>query len=409
MGEIRDINKILDSLPWLCIESIGKNASLAVVFEKNDQLQIKTENIESRAEHTDSLVPFVEKISETSVGKLQKIRKFVLINGPGSFTGLRVANSMIHGLAFGLGGKVVSVSLFELFAFAWLIKKNRSKSIKSDSLHLNIVLNSRLGEYFCGLVKCEQTDKHKTGKFFPWWIDLKEPPTVKTSDEVSSWKSREHTIFCPKLTDFCWSGAFDYLNLNVNKVSFSVIAVLYQLMVTKKWHEPGEVFPLYVKNKVAQSSLERRFEPPLHIRGLSIRDISLLKQIEDQAYEFGWSEGNFLDALNEDYVAKALINNSVMVGYYFWQKVLNECHLLNFTIASERQRKGLGNWMLSQLIESVKTRSIEAIYLEVRPSNDTAISLYAKFGFSIIGRRKNYYPEKEGREDALVMKRRILN
>tara|TARA_Y100000589_G_scaffold290399_1_gene293082 strand:- start:492 stop:689 length:198 start_codon:yes stop_codon:yes gene_type:complete len=65
--------------------------------------------------------------------------------------------------------------------------------------------------------------------------------------------------------------------------------------------------------------------------------------------------------------------------------------------------------MLSQLIESVKTRSIEAIYLEVRPSNDTAISLYAKFGFSIIGRRKNYYPEKEGREDALVMKRRILN
>ena len=76
MGEIRDINKILDSLPWLCIESIGKNASLAVVFEKNDQLQIKTENIESRAEHTDSLVPFVEKISETSVGKLQKIRKF---------------------------------------------------------------------------------------------------------------------------------------------------------------------------------------------------------------------------------------------------------------------------------------------------------------------------------------------
>ena len=166
----------------------------------------------------------------------------------------------------------------------------------------------------------------------------------------------------------------------------------------RNWRNPQEIYPLYVKNKVALSSVERKFDPPLSLRDLSERDVPLLIQIEENAYDFGWSKGNFVDALNENYIAKALINNSVMVGYYFWQKVLDECHLLNFTIASERQRRGLGNWMLSQLLVSLRTKRITAIYLEVRPSNDTAISLYSKFGFSIIGRRKNYYPGKESRK-----------
>ena len=96
------------------------------------------------------------------------------------------------------------------------------------------------------------------------------------------------------------------------------------------------------------------------------RDV-LLKQIEEQAYEFGWSERNFVDALNENYIAKALINYSVVVGYYFWQKVLDECHLLNFTIASERQRRPK-QWILSQLLVSLRTKGITAIYLEVRPA-----------------------------------------
>ena len=63
--------------------------------------------------------------------------------------------------------------------------------------------------------------------------------------------------------------------------------------------------------------------------------------------------------------------------------------------------------MLSQLLVSLRAKSITAIYLEVRPSNDTAISLYSKFGFSIIEEEK-LLPRKRVREDALVMKRTIL-
>ena len=43
---------------------------------------------------------------------------------------------------------------------------------------------------------------------------------------------------------------------------------------------------------------------------------------------------------------------------------------------------------------------IKEMFLEVRPSNAEAISLYLKKGFEKIGSRKNYYRSEDGREDA---------
>jgi ribosomal-protein-alanine N-acetyltransferase len=48
-----------------------------------------------------------------------------------------------------------------------------------------------------------------------------------------------------------------------------------------------------------------------------------------------------------------------------------------------------------------------AIYLEVRPSNPGAIHLYQRTGFRLVGRRRDYYPTFDGREDALVMRREL--
>ena len=83
MVEINDKNDVSETLPWLSIESVGKSASLAIIFQKNNRLQIITEQVESREGVKDSLLPFIERIAESSVGSIQGINKFVLINGPG--------------------------------------------------------------------------------------------------------------------------------------------------------------------------------------------------------------------------------------------------------------------------------------------------------------------------------------
>ena len=135
----------------------------------------------------------------------------------------------------------------------------------------------------------------------------------------------------------------------------------------------------------------------------------MITAIEKDSYKFGWSERNFSNSLTNKYVCKKLINNSLLVGYYVWMLVENECHILNFTIARERQNKGLGQWMLARLIATLKEYPLDSIFLEVRPSNKSAIKLYGKNGFEIVGRRKNYYPDFDGREDALVMRRILIN
>ena len=43
------------------------------------------------------------------------------------------------------------------------------------------------------------------------------------------------------------------------------------------------------------------------------------------------------------------------------------------------------------------------LFLEVRPSNEAAQALYRRFGFRKVAVRRDYYPARTGREDALVL------
>jgi [ribosomal protein S18]-alanine N-acetyltransferase len=79
--------------------------------------------------------------------------------------------------------------------------------------------------------------------------------------------------------------------------------------------------------------------------------------------------------------------------------------LLNITVRSDLQGKGIGRFLLDKAVEIAQQNEMQSLLLEVRPSNQRALSVYQKAGFTTIGSRKNYYPAPDnGREDALVMK-----
>jgi ribosomal-protein-alanine N-acetyltransferase len=88
-------------------------------------------------------------------------------------------------------------------------------------------------------------------------------------------------------------------------------------------------------------------------------------------------------------------------------QVLDEVHLLNISILSGRQGCGRGGRFLQHLVESGRDKGGARMFLEVRPSNLPALGLYRRSGFIEIGRRKDYYPAHEGREDAIVMAREL--
>ncbi|NES83517.1 MAG: ribosomal protein S18-alanine N-acetyltransferase [Moorea sp. SIO2B7] len=96
-----------------------------------------------------------------------------------------------------------------------------------------------------------------------------------------------------------------------------------------------------------------------------------------------------------------------IIGFGCFWAILEEAHLTILAIHPDNQGQGLGQLLLCTLFREAVERNLERATLEVRESNQVALSLYQKFGFKIAGRRKGYY-QKTG-EDALILWRGDLN
>ena len=135
-------------------------------------------------------------------------------------------------------------------------------------------------------------------------------------------------------------------------------------------------------------------------------DLDEVVIIERAAYEFPWSRGNFADALRNGYFGVCLRHvTGTLIGYCVLMPVVDEMHLLNLCVAPQAQGAGAGLTLLREAVRITRAERLDGMLLEVRPSNHRAVRLYEQFGFTAIGRRKNYYPARHHtREDAIVMR-----
>ena len=132
-------------------------------------------------------------------------------------------------------------------------------------------------------------------------------------------------------------------------------------------------------------------------------DLAEVVKIENRCHLTPWTNKNFIDSYGAKNLFKVLKNENDIIGYYIALFALDECELLNITITSELQKKGFGELMLKDLFSECREVNIVNIFLEVRKSNLLAIRLYKKNGFNEIGIRNNYYQNKDGNEDAILM------
>lgn len=143
------------------------------------------------------------------------------------------------------------------------------------------------------------------------------------------------------------------------------------------------------------------------LRTMTLADLDAVVAIEAGAYAFPWTRGNFVDSLAAGYEAWVMEDGGEIVGYYLAMVGVDEMHLLNVTVAVPRQRQGLGVRLLDALDARCRELVLPMLWLEVRASNERAIAVYLRRGFQPVGRRRGYYPAHQGREDAIVMNRRV--
>lgn len=153
-------------------------------------------------------------------------------------------------------------------------------------------------------------------------------------------------------------------------------------------------------------SLEPASAHGLFFYRMQLSDIEEVLAIENELYPFPWTYGNFVDSIRSDYETWVLRDGTgAMYGYFLLMLSVDESHLLNISVHRNLQGKGIGLLLLEKARAITFESKLEAMLLEVRPSNERAAKIYLRYGFDRIGIRKGYYPAPNNtREDAIVMK-----
>jgi len=139
------------------------------------------------------------------------------------------------------------------------------------------------------------------------------------------------------------------------------------------------------------------------LRPMSMSDLPVVMAIEEDSYEFPWTEGIFRDCLRNHYQCWVYESGGRILAYAVMSVGIDECHLLNICVDAVHRGQGIGSHLIEQMLGLARRLNMRMAFLEVRCSNTDAYRLYLRHGFNEIGVRRNYYPASGGREDALVL------
>jgi ribosomal-protein-alanine N-acetyltransferase len=147
-------------------------------------------------------------------------------------------------------------------------------------------------------------------------------------------------------------------------------------------------------------------EPPLtdvEIAPMRRRHLRSVIRIEAQAEHRGWSVGLYLAELRREHdrlYVVARIGERV-VGFAGLLLQDEDAHVTTLSVDSAYRGRRLGTRLMLVLARNAVARGATNLTLEVRSTNEAAISLYRAFGLAPAGIRKNYYADLG--EDALIM------
>lgn len=116
-----------------------------------------------------------------------------------------------------------------------------------------------------------------------------------------------------------------------------------------------------------------------------------------------WGRDSFEESMGNsyDYLIAAVLSGTITAGFALL-RCFDDAEVVRIAVRREYRRLGIGQMLLNRLVAEAKKRSANGIFLEVRSSNEAAVSMYRKAGFSEEGVRKNYYSAPA--EDALIMR-----
>ena len=138
---------------------------------------------------------------------------------------------------------------------------------------------------------------------------------------------------------------------------------------------------------------------------LSLEIVDDIYDIEKNSFKKPWSRQEFVNETDNNLAKYFCLDiDGKIVGYIGMWQIYDEGHITNIAVLPECRGMGYGNMLVEKIISYAEEKNFAFLTLEVRKSNEAAIALYKKYGFTEVGLRKNYY---ENVEDAILMTKYI--
>ncbi len=136
-------------------------------------------------------------------------------------------------------------------------------------------------------------------------------------------------------------------------------------------------------------------------RSMKPTDLLQVVEIARLSFPLPWSHTAFIEELNNP-LSRSLVAevDQRVVGYLCCWCVAGEVHILNLAVHPDYRHRGIARRLMQQVLEEARLEGVKTVSLEVRKSNEPALSLYYHLGFHPVGVRQRYY---ENGEDALLM------
>jgi ribosomal-protein-alanine N-acetyltransferase len=150
------------------------------------------------------------------------------------------------------------------------------------------------------------------------------------------------------------------------------------------------------------------------IRPMQLDDVTQAVQIDKECFPLNKQPMAYKSDLLYNQMARYIVayddkapDKASIIGVTGFWLMAGEAHIMTIGVRKNHRRQGIGQLMLEAAIQLARSCDAFAITLEARRSNIEALSLYAKYGFTERGIRKNYYDESH--EDAVIMTKELDN
>lgn len=394
----------------LALDSASSVCGVSLLEAHGGQVNVRSAHHSGSTQHAERILPLVEDVLRAAKLSASDLNAIAFAQGPGGFTGLRVACGVAQGLAYALGLQVAAVpSLLAIAA--------QQTPLEQESIEV-VITDARMQELYVGVYQRTATGWYSFHKpilisvpQFQHYLQALQQQQIALETQALIRISGDALVAFEGLAQELTASGYE---LGGTDLAHSETIARLALLAYEQNSliAPALAAPLYVRNRVAFTIAERETglggNPSANWQSVQIRAMEKADSVAVAALVADlqltpWSEKQVLSSLEAGHWAWVAEFENKVIAYAILMPAADECELLLLGVAKAHQRQGIAQQLLCYAEQHARAQGCKAVHLEVRISNSAAIELYQSADYRRVGLRRSYYIDVNGqREDAVL-------